>query len=273
MELPLVFFTVLTQLVTGAVITLWLLDTFTDRVQTTAGRAVARTIPIITAVALLISLLHLGHPLNAYRALANIGSSWISREVALFSLFFLLSIVYFLKWNETDQGSRKTIGGITALVAFLAMTSSAMIYVIPSHPAWDNFSTVLFFWLSTAILGPLYVSAAFKFCGQSVPASAGFTGAVLVTSLITYLLYASVLLTGQPESILTGQQIFQSWAFWVRLVLEWLVPIAILIFLASKKTLAQSSFMTYIFVMVLVGEIVGRGLFFSSAVAYTVAAF
>jgi Fe-S-cluster-containing dehydrogenase component/DMSO reductase anchor subunit len=40
---------------------------------------------------LIISALHLGKPHKAWRALLNVRSSWLSREIALFSLFVILS--------------------------------------------------------------------------------------------------------------------------------------------------------------------------------------
>ncbi|MFZ5627021.1 MAG: dimethyl sulfoxide reductase anchor subunit family protein [Bacillota bacterium] len=273
MEYPLVFFTVLSQLAAGAMVTLWLLDTFTDKVDVASGRLAAQSIVGITALSLLVSLFHLGHPLNAYRALTNIGSSWVSREVALFTLFLLAAIVYCSFWKDTGRSLRIKTGGVTALIAVLAVLASAMVYVLPARPAWNNISPIVFFLLTAALLGPLYIGILFRFRGQAVPVPLNFTGAVLATSLLVFMVYVSVLLSGQDAGYQTGLKLIHSGAFWIRAVSGWLVPLAMFFLLVAKRGLAEKNLVTYLFILTLVGEIIGRELFYSSVVALQVGMF
>ncbi|GAV22685.1 dimethyl sulfoxide reductase anchor subunit family protein [Carboxydothermus pertinax] len=273
MEYPLVFFTVLSQLAAGALVTLWLLDAFSEKIEIASGRLAAKTIVGVTALSLLVSLFHLGHPFNAYRALTNIGSSWLSREVVLFSLFLLASVVYCLLWKDSEKSLRKITGGITALIAVLAVVSSAMIYVLPARPAWNNVSPIVFFLLTAALLGPLYIGTLFQFRGEDNPIPLNFTGMVLALSLVVFMVYVSVLLSGQGAGYQNGLNIIQSGAFWFRTVLGWLIPLALVSLLVVKKGFSEKNMVAYLFLLTLVGEIIGRELFYSSVVALKVGMF
>jgi anaerobic dimethyl sulfoxide reductase subunit C (anchor subunit) len=47
------------------------------------------------------STLHLGTPNTAYRAVANLGSSWLSREILCGTLFAVAGAVFaFLQWRK-----------------------------------------------------------------------------------------------------------------------------------------------------------------------------
>src|SRR5207253_9475046 len=77
---PLVWLTLLTQAAVGA--------------SLTAGEGAGRlTAAVLAAVALAVSLLHLGRPLYAWKALRNLRRSWLSREVALFGAYGALAAV------------------------------------------------------------------------------------------------------------------------------------------------------------------------------------
>lgn len=270
-EFPLVFFTVLSQMAAGAAVTLALLDYFTDRVELAAGRKAALATAIITALSLGVSLLHLGTPLNAYRALTNLGSSWLSREVILFSLLLGLLAVYYWLWRQ-DNALRKTLGLVMAAVAVLAVISSALVYVLPAVPAWNNASTVAFFLLTAIVLGPLFILSVLKMPDEKMPSALiNGTGLVLAAGLIIFLTYVSVLSSGTGASALTGANIAGSGAFWLRIVLNWVLPLGFLVWtLARRKPLAYSSVLG-IFALVLAGELVGRYLFYYAAVALRVA--
>ena len=59
-----------------------------------AGRGIASCWPALLAVAALaVSPLHLGRPRRAWRALLGLGSSWLSREIALFGALAVLIVL------------------------------------------------------------------------------------------------------------------------------------------------------------------------------------
>ena len=84
MNVALVLFTVLSQLAVGTLVTLWLIDTLGNRVSMATGKFLSFTIVGITGVSLLSTLFHLGQPLQSFMAISNLGTSWLSREIAAF---------------------------------------------------------------------------------------------------------------------------------------------------------------------------------------------
>ena len=77
-------------------------------------------------VAMMVSTLHLGKPTRAWRAVLNIRTSWVSREVAFYSLF--LGVVVCLGVS----GSRSTFWSVAAVgLGFAALLSMDMVYSIP----------------------------------------------------------------------------------------------------------------------------------------------
>src|SRR5512142_1103464 len=57
-----------------------------DQADKLADRALLAIGPVLV-LGMLASLLHLGNPLNAYKAVTNVGSSWLSREILCGVLF------------------------------------------------------------------------------------------------------------------------------------------------------------------------------------------
>ena len=101
--------------------------------------------------------MHLGRPAFAYRALKMWKRSWLSREVLLFGCFSGIAGIYAaLLWLQLPM---TTVPGImTALVGFAGVTASACIYLVRARPAWNTKHTLIEFYLTAALLGPLLVA-------------------------------------------------------------------------------------------------------------------
>jgi anaerobic dimethyl sulfoxide reductase subunit C (anchor subunit) len=150
----LVAFTLLSQTAVGAYLILMVF--FGIRPGSLSGIWVASLILIIILMAagMVISFLHLGSPLKALYALTNLSSSWLSREVALASLFIAFSI--FLLGNHLlikSAGAAEflTIAGI--LVSLALLFSMSKIYMVRTIPAWNSFVTMLTFAAVSLLLG------------------------------------------------------------------------------------------------------------------------
>jgi len=165
---PLIFMTVLTQLAAGGFLTLWLGELlshvfdFLKPLQDFLGFG-ASGILTVTAVALLASVLHLGRPLYAYKALKMWKRSWLSREVLLFTLFsffgagFAGSLLAVSQFGVSiPYGIRLIFGGLVALFGMVGIFASAKIYLVPARPSWNTVRTPLRFFLTGFILGPLF---------------------------------------------------------------------------------------------------------------------
>lgn len=270
-EWPLILFTVMSQLVVGAVCTLWLMEALGKPLQASTGKPLAASLVFILGGGLLISLLHLGHPLLAFRAVTNLGSSWLSREVVLFSVTLVLLILYYLRMSDVEPSERSVVGGITSVVALLALIASALVYTIPARSAWDNLYSTFFFIMTAVILGPLYVGIFLSRKGETSFNAASLAGGAALVSGIGFALYLSMLLKGTPEDYQTAVNILSSGSFWLRMILNWLIPAGILFSSSVTKTKVNYTTLAALFLMVLIGELLGRELFYNATAALKVA--
>jgi len=141
---PLIVLTLLTQLSLGMVAATVMLE------LGGMGRAPlggARTAAFVAGLlALGSSLFHLGRPARALKALRNLRTSWLSREVALFGLFSGLSFAY-------AAGAPLGVAALAAGVA--GVYASAKLYLVPARPVWDSARTPVAFFATAAATGPL----------------------------------------------------------------------------------------------------------------------
>ena len=83
----------------------------------------------LVATGLAASLLHLAKPRNAWRALAGVRTSWLSREAAFAMLLFPVAGVYAaLAAQGTQWLGRTAFAVASAVVAWAVLASTAMIY-------------------------------------------------------------------------------------------------------------------------------------------------
>ena len=125
-----------------------------------AGPIALALILALTVFTLNISVLHLGRPAYAWRALKMWRRSWLSREVLLFGLFFAalttlttatwLSAVHTLPFAAIILSTLQLLAPALGIAGILA---SARIYLVPARPAWNTLHTPIDFLLSSAVLG------------------------------------------------------------------------------------------------------------------------
>ncbi|MDB6025202.1 MAG: Fe-S-cluster-containing hydrogenase subunit, partial [Verrucomicrobiales bacterium] len=135
---PLSAMLVLTQLSVGLASSTFLLSADSNKTRwITLGFAFA---------GLAASGLHLGKPFRAWRALVNLRRSWLSREIAAFSLFAALvsANVFF---------SATTLSAAVVVSGLIAVFTSVMIYVDTRRVLWSPKETGIKFFGSTALLG------------------------------------------------------------------------------------------------------------------------
>jgi anaerobic dimethyl sulfoxide reductase subunit C len=111
---------------------------------------------IMTVVGLTASFLHLGAPLNALRALSNVGHSWLSREI-LAALAFLGVWVLGFRFLRHPQGAPSwllpSLALALAMAGVLLIWTMARVYMLPARPAWDSWLTPGSFFLAAVLLG------------------------------------------------------------------------------------------------------------------------
>jgi anaerobic dimethyl sulfoxide reductase subunit C len=103
---------------------------------------------IVFSLSLGFSLLHLGSPGRAYRALANLRTSWLSREIAAALLFGGLLVAAGMSGSDIWMN----LAALAGLGLILVM---ARAYRLRAVAAWDTPLTLLVFLAAAGVLGGL----------------------------------------------------------------------------------------------------------------------
>jgi DMSO reductase anchor subunit len=162
-EWPLVAFTILAQAAAGAILILSYISLFLAE-PGWGGTPAARLALAVMDMALVLlgagaalSFFHLRFPFRARRALSNLRTSWLSREIL--SLLVLLGLVatadILVRTGHTAGLLFKIVMGGSALAAVLLLLSMSRIYMLKTVPSWNRGYTGLSFFLSAAILGAM----------------------------------------------------------------------------------------------------------------------
>lgn len=112
---------------------------------------------ILFGSGLLASLLHLGYPRNAWRALGNLRTSWLSREILLSGLFGVSGALAAGAWlfQAGSSSLRVALSGAAAIIGLSLVYAMARVYRLRTISAWDRPSTPLAFFRATLLLGML----------------------------------------------------------------------------------------------------------------------
>lgn len=160
-EWPLVAFTILGQTAVGLFWLFHLPFLVRGRVPgyswRLGGLVVLALVFLLTAAAAVLSFFHLRHPVRARRALANLGASWLSREI-LFELLFLALVAVSGWLGSLHNPGRELQWGLLAaagLAGGLFLFSMAKLYMLPAIPAWRGTYTPLSFLSTTLVAGAL----------------------------------------------------------------------------------------------------------------------
>ncbi|MFW5709499.1 MAG: dimethyl sulfoxide reductase anchor subunit family protein [Chloroflexota bacterium] len=298
-DLSLVIFTILAQMSVGAFLLLGAVHFFAAR---TAGVEEADKmsdrallpIGVVLVAGFLASLLHLGDPLNAPRAISNLGTSWLSREILFGVLFagtgFLFAV---LQWRKILT---PTVRNFIAIVAGLfglglIFTMSMVYYTLPAVPGWNSIATPLSFFASTFLLGALSIGAAFvaNYAILKRQADPGLeTQVKLLNSSLRWLTLVAIVMAGvhfvvaplfaaslaannTPAANETADLLLNGYGvlFGLRFVLVFIGAGVLGLFLyqnavRSDRIRAVTLLAYTAFVTVLVSELLGRFLFYAS---------
>jgi formate dehydrogenase iron-sulfur subunit len=258
---PLVFMLVLTQLSIGAFIVIWLLNVR----GTTANLSTSALVCFALAgLSLNASLLHLGRPIYAWRAMRGLRTSWLSREVLALSLFAGAAATYagalFLKLPMAAAA-----GVPSALFGIAGIACSARIYIVKARPAWNSLYTLAAFFSTALMLGPLFVRA-MGVGGSFWTAAAAATGAalqLLVETLKFFWLARSEQFELRASSLLLSGQLQRAY----------LIRLGILVTTLAATLIAPAGIAAAaVLALALTGEWLGRWLFFVSVVPKNMAA-
>ncbi|MBU2611433.1 MAG: dimethyl sulfoxide reductase anchor subunit [Chloroflexi bacterium] len=298
-EWALIAFTILVQMSVGAMWVLRVAHYFAARkygveeADRLSDRALLALVPVI-ALAFVASLFHLGNPFNAYRAVTNLGSSWLSREI-LFGVIFavLVTVFAFMQWRKIGSfGLRNVIAWLAALVGLVLVFSMSNVYLLQSQPAWNSWATPVSFFATTFLLGALAMGAAFvanyDYVRRKEPDCADVqctlmrealrwvaVAAVLLVGveLVVLPIYLATLASGSAAGLASVQLMAGSfgWVLALRVILAFVGAGVFAMFLyqnamsvGREKVLGSIAYPA--FVIVLVAEVLARVLFYTAHV-------
>jgi anaerobic dimethyl sulfoxide reductase subunit C len=111
---------------------------------------------LLTGSSMLVSLASLGDPIGAYRALFNVKTSWLSREILFLSVFFVLEGARLCLglWGTVDILVEAT-GWLAVFCGCLCLFSMSSTYVKTLIPAWGTWFTYAAFFSTALILGSI----------------------------------------------------------------------------------------------------------------------
>ena len=188
---PLILMLALTQLSVGAFLVERLLELLVPGALTASIRPVHSASALVFGLlALGVSVLHLGRPRYAYRAVLGLRHSWLSREILAFGIFAALAVVY-AAWSwaasadwpgvsaagngsgagdavlggvgdwsigagagsAVEAGFGWWLGWAVALSGAAGVLCSVMVYDYTKRDFWNGPATAGRFFLTTAVLG------------------------------------------------------------------------------------------------------------------------
>ena len=93
---------------------------------------------VFASAGLLSSMLHLGQPQRAWRALSQWRSSWLSREgVASLATFVPTAVLFLLVWS--GRGESRVVAAVLAVMSIITVVCTSGIYTsLKTIRAWSN---------------------------------------------------------------------------------------------------------------------------------------
>lgn len=167
-EWALIIFTILAQMSVGAFLVLGVVHLYATRKAgaAEADRLSDRALVAIIAtlgLGLLASIFHLGDPLSSPRAITNLATSWLSREIAFGVGFGVLGFAFAaMQWFKVSTFAiRNVVAWLAGLVGIGLIYSMSRAYMLPTQPAWNSLATPISFYTTSLLLGSLALGAAF----------------------------------------------------------------------------------------------------------------
>ncbi|MFL7843748.1 dimethyl sulfoxide reductase anchor subunit family protein [Raoultella ornithinolytica] len=269
-EWPLMIFTVFGQCVAGGFIVLALALMKGGLSNEQQQRVVLSMFGlwVLMGIGFIASTMHLGSPMRAFNSLNRIGASSLSNEIASGALFFavggigwLLAVV-----KKLPAGLRSLWLVATMVLGILFVWMMVRVYnTIDTVPTWYTVWTPLSFFLTQFLGGPLLGYLLLRVAGvdgwamRLLPV---VTLLALVASVIVVLMQGSELpmihsSIQQASALVPDYGSLMAWRV-VALVLAlacWVVPLL-------KGYQPAVPLLSLALVLVLVGEMVGRGIFY-----------
>ena len=269
-EWPLMIFTVFGQCVAGGfiVLALALLKGQLPREQQQRVVLSMFALWVLMGIGFIASTLHLGSPMRAFNSLNRVGASSLSNEIASGAIFFAVGGIGWLLavTSKLSCALRSMWLVVTMVLGVVFVWMMVRVYnTIDTVPTWYTIWTPLSFFLTLFIGGPLLGYLLLRWAGVEgwgmrllpVISLAALVVSVIVTTMQGVEL-ASIQSSIQQASALVPD--YGSLMAW-RIVA---IALALVCWVAPQLKGYQPALplLSLAFVLVLVGEMIGRGVFY-----------
>lgn len=276
-EWSLVFFTLLTQMAVGSFSIWGLIWVFASNDY---SKPVEFSQSILGATLLLLffggifAFLHLGNPFRVGFTMSNLRRSWLSRE-GLLSGFFGL----FVLWMFTVQNSgflTKPLIVLALTCGFLLVYGISRLYMLRTVPAWNNLGTPATFFCSSILLGAIVNASIWIILSMSSDTHLNdnwidlaiqiFSVMIIILVVLQLAIHVFTLMYFNSKGGVSTASVRHLWMnLRVMLFVRWLTAIVGLIYLVFGLFLLILPVYLFIsFALVLISELLGRFLFYSS---------
>ncbi|WP_130944861.1 dimethyl sulfoxide reductase anchor subunit family protein [Klebsiella quasipneumoniae] len=269
-EWPLMIFTVFGQCVVGGFIVL-ALALMTGKLPREQEQRVVGSmfgLWVLMGIGFIASTMHLGSPLRAFNSLNRVGASSLSNEIASGAIFFAIGGIGWLLavCKKLPAGLRSLWLVVTMALGVIFVWMMVRVYnTIDTVPTWYTVWTPLSFFLTLFIGGPLLGYLLLRVAGvdgwamRLLPV---VTLLALLVSIMVVLMQGSELATirssiQQASALVPDYGLLMAWRV-VLLALAlacWYVP-------QIRGRKPALSLLGLAFVLVLAGEMIGRGVFY-----------
>ncbi|AJA96447.1 dimethyl sulfoxide reductase anchor subunit family protein [Klebsiella variicola] len=269
-EWPLMIFTVFGQCVAGGFIVMALALMTGNLSREQEQRVVGSMFGlwVLMGIGFIASTMHLGSPLRAFNSLNRVGASSLSNEIASGAIFFAVGGIGWLLavCKKLPAGLRSLWLIVTMVLGVIFVWMMVRVYnTIDTVPTWYTVWTPLSFFLTLFIGGPLLGYLLLRVAGvdgwalRLLPV---VTLLALLASIVVVLMQGSELATirssiQQASALVPDYGLLMAWRM-VLLALAlacWCVP-------QIRCRKPAVSLLSLAFVLVLAGEMIGRGVFY-----------
>ena len=269
-EWPLMIFTVFGQCVAGGFIVMALALMTGNLSREQEQRVVGSMFGlwVLMGIGFIASTMHLGSPLRAFNSLNRVGASSLSNEIASGAIFFAVGGIGWLLavCKKLPAGLRSLWLIVTMVLGVIFVWMMVRVYnTIDTVPTWYTVWTPLSFFLTLFIGGPLLGYLLLRVAGvdgwalRLLPV---VTLLALLASIVVVLMQGSELATirssiQQASALVPDYGLLMAWRM-VLLALAlacWCVP-------QIRDRKPAVSLLSLAFVLVLAGEMIGRGVFY-----------
>ncbi|MGU3413686.1 dimethyl sulfoxide reductase anchor subunit family protein [Enterobacteriaceae bacterium C34A] len=269
-EWPLMIFTVLGQCVAGGfiVLALALMKGELSREQQRLVVLSMFGLWVLMGIGFIASILHLGSPMRAFNSLNRIGESSLSNEIASGSVFFAVGGIGWLLavLNKLPQALRSLWLVLTMVLGVIFVWMMVRVYnTIDTVPTWYSIWTPMSFFLTMFIGGPLLAFLLLRVAGVD-----GWAMRLLPAVSLLALVVSSVVVMMQGSELATIHSSIQQASALVPAygsLMAWrlvALALALVCWIAPQLKGHQPAvpLLSLAFVLVVVGELIGRGVFY-----------